>query len=269
MLLEKLINMLVKSNIKICILFLSVFFVSQLYAQQPIVYDETEESDTGLRLSAEISKRLNRFWSVSLEEEVRFSDDISRLDRLYSTLTVAYRINPYINTSIGYQHRLIQQKGKPSTNYVGYLDFRHRGIVSASFSYPVGQFEFNLRQRMNVTLRTDSVNPKENSNPEFISRTRIQAEYSFWSIPLKPYVSVEMFNPLNNPAYISDVWLETLRYTGGFSYRLDARSRIELYYFYEYEMGKDVNIGRNSGRVTITTEKEHNHVLGVAYQYRF
>lgn len=260
--------MLGKTRIRFSLIVLFIYFVSNLYAQN-IVYDETEESDVGLRLSAEISNRFNRFWSVSLEEEVRFRDDISTFDRLYSTVAVTYRINPYFHTSLAYQHRLIQQKGKASTNYQGYLDFRHRGILSVSFSYPVGQFEFSLRQRLNGTLRTDSVNPLEKSNPQIISRTRMQAEYSFWSIPLKPYVSVEMFNPLNNPAYISDVWLETMRYTGGFTYRLDARNRIELYYFYEDEMGKDVNIGRNSGRVTITTEKEHNHVLGIAYQYRF
>lgn len=261
--------MLGKRNVRfLSILFLGILFVSQVYSQT-ITYDETEDTDVGLRLSAEISKRLNRNWSISLEEELRLNDNISRFDRLYSSVSVGYTINPYINTSIGYQHRLIQQKGKASTNYQGYLDFRHRGILSVSFSYPVGQFEFSLRQRLNGTLRTDSVNPLEKSNPQIISRTRMQAEYSFWSIPLKPYVSVEMFNPLNNPAYISDVWLETMRYTGGFTYRLDARNRIELYYFYEDEMGKDVNIGRNSGRVTITTEKEHNHVLGIAYQYRF
>lgn len=88
--------MLGKRNVRfLSILFLGILFVSQVYSQT-ITYDETEDTDVGLRLSAEISKRLSRNWSISLEEELRLNDNISRFDRLYSSVSVGYTINPYI-----------------------------------------------------------------------------------------------------------------------------------------------------------------------------
>ena len=81
--------MLGKRNVRfLSILFLGILFVSQVYSQT-ITYDETEDTDVGLRLSAEISKRLSRNWSISLEEELRLNDNISRFDRLYSSVSVS------------------------------------------------------------------------------------------------------------------------------------------------------------------------------------
>ena len=248
-------------------LFLIYSFLSN--AQGNIVYDETSDSDVQFRIAAEITKRLNRNWSLSWEEEIRLRENISEFDRLYTTLGIRYRISPYFSLSLAGQHRLINHPGKPSTDYQGYWDHRYRGMFTASVIYPIGQYELSFRQRINATLRTDSVNTAEANNPKLMSRSRLQLEYSFWSLPIKPYVSIEMFNPLNNVSYISDEWVETMRYTVGTAYRIDARSRLEFYYFFEHDFGKDVNIKKNSGIVEITKETEFNHVFGIAYQYRF
>ena len=251
------------------VLSIFILFSCILQAQQ-IIRLETNDSDVGMRFSAEVTKKLSRNWSGSWEEEFRLRDNISAMDRLYSGLSVSYDVSPYFSTSLAYQHQLINHEGKPSTDYQEYWDFRHKGVLSGSFTYPIGQFELSLRQRFDMTLRTDSINPEEANNPKLEARTRVELQYSFWATPLKPYASVEMFNPLNNVAYTQDEWLTSMRYTAGLTYRLDARTRVELYYFFENENKQDVNIGRNNpNKVTITTEKEQKHVIGIAYKYKF
>ncbi len=223
-------------------------------------------SDVQFRVSGEIAKKVTRSLTLSLEEELRLKDNFSSFDRLYSTLQASYSFNPWLKAGASYSYLVISKEKYDQS----YLDFRHRVSLDIEPSYIMGQFEFSLRERLQGTYRTDSVNTEEKPNPALVLRSRLKLEYSFWSVPLKPYVAVEMFNPLNNPDCLKDesgAWLENMRYSAGFTYRFDARNWVEFYYMFEHATGKDVNI--KSTETIIKTEIQDNHIFGLSYKYKF
>ena len=64
---------------------------------------------------------------------------------------------------------------------------------------------------------------------------------------LKPYVSVEMYNPLQNVN--KNNWLSKMNYRAGLEWKIDSVNGLEFYYMFEHEV----------------TKKVGNHIVGVAY----
>ena len=78
-------------------------------------------------------------------------------------------------------------------------------------------------------------------------RSRLKLNYSFMNKHLKPYVSVEMYNPLQNVN--KNNWLSKMNYRAGLEWKIDSVNGLEFYYMFEHEV----------------TKKVGNHIVGVAY----
>lgn len=212
-----------KSRFLLVISFLLVSF--NLLADDVFVQDFRTRAK--LSLNYKPIKEITLNWT----EEARFKNNSSSFDRLYSGLGVTY--NAHKNFSMGaiYEFQALQ-KAKD------HFQLRHRAKFFVQPSVYFGRFGLSLREMPQMTYSSDI---------EWQLRSRLKLNYSFTNKHLKPYVSVEMYNPLKNVN--KNNWVTKVGYQAGIEWKIDAVNALEFYYMFEHEV----------------TKKVGNHIIGIAY----
>ena len=202
-----------------------IIIVSNLFAQDVFVQDF--RTRFSLSLNYKPIKEITLNWT----EEARFKNNSSKFDRLYSGLGITY--NAHKNFSMGaiYEFQVLQKS-------VDHFQFRHRVKFVVQPNVSFGRFNLSLREMPQMTY-TDYV--------DWTLRSRLKLNYSFMNKHLKPYVSVEMYNPLQNVN--KNNWLSKMNYRAGLEWKIDSVNGLEFYYMFEHEV----------------TKKVGNHIVGVAY----
>ena len=202
-----------------------VLVASNLFAQDAFVQDF--RTRFSLSLNYKPIKEITLNWT----EEARFKNNSSKFDRLYSGLGITY--NAHKNLSMGaiYEFQVLQKS-------VDHFQFRHRVKFVVQPNVNFGRFNLSLREMPQMTY-TDYV--------DWTLRSRLKLNYSFMNKHLKPYVSVEMYNPLKKN--VGKDWLSKMNYRAGLEWKIDSVNGLEFYYMFEHEV----------------TKKLGNHIVGVAY----
>ena len=210
---------------RLLLLISSILIVSNLFAQDVFVQDF--RTRFSLSLNYKPIKEITLNWT----EEARFKNNSSKFDRLYSGLGITY--NAHKNFSMGaiYEFQVLQKS-------VDHFQFRHRVKFVVQPNVSFGRFNLSLREMPQMTY-TDYV--------DWTLRSRLKLNYSFMNKHLKPYVSVEMYNPLQNVN--KNNWLSKMNYRAGLEWKIDSINGLEFYYMFEHEV----------------TKKLGNHIVGVAY----
>ena len=203
----------------------SILIVSNLFAQDVFVQDF--RTRFSLSLNYKPIKEITLNWT----EEARFKNNSSKFDRLYSGLGITY--NAHKNFSMGaiYEFQVLQKS-------VDHFQFRHRVKFVVQPNVSFGRFNLSLREMPQMTY-TDYV--------DWTLRSRLKLNYSFMNKHLKPYISVEMYNPLKKN--VGKDWLSKMNYRAGLEWKIDSVNGLEFYYMFEHEV----------------TKKLGNHIVGVAY----
>ena len=212
-------------KIRFLLLISSILIVSNLFAQDVFVQDF--RTRFSLSLNYKPIKEITLNWT----EEARFKNNSSKFDRLYSGLGITY--NAHKNFSMGaiYEFQVLQKS-------VDHFQFRHRVKFVVQPNVSFGRFNLSLREMPQMTY-TDYV--------DWTLRSRLKLNYSFMNKHLKPYVSVEMYNPLQNVN--KNNWVTKVNYRAGLEWKIDSVNGLEFYYMFEHEV----------------TKKVGNHIVGVAY----
>ena len=121
---------------------------------------------------------------------------------------------------------------------VDYFQLRHRVKFVVQPNESFGRFNLTLRELPQMTY-TSAV--------DWELRSRLKLNYSFMNKHLKPYISVEMYNPLKKN--VGKDWLSKMNYRAGLEWKIDSINGLEFYYMFEHEV----------------TKKAGNHIVGVAY----
>ncbi len=210
---------------RLLLLISSILIVSNLFAQDVFVQDF--RTRFSLSLNYKPIKEITLNWT----EEARFKNNSSKFDRLYSGLGITY--NAHKNFSMGaiYEFQVLQKS-------VDHFQFRHRVKFVVQPNVNFGRFNLSLREMPQMTY-TDYV--------DWTLRSRLKLNYSFMNKHLKPYVSVEMYNPLQNVN--KNNWVTKVNYRAGLEWKIDSVNGLEFYYMFEHEV----------------TKKLGNHIVGVAY----
>lgn len=142
--------------------------------------------DFGGNISVELSKKLGKKIDLSLEEEVRLTDNMSHFDRSATTFGADFKLlKKYLKAGVGYSALVYNE-----TNY--YL-LDHRAIASLTGSAYAGNFEFSLRARYQATFMDESYGNSHKVNPKQIVRGKAEIEYDVAKIKLNPYISAEAY----------------------------------------------------------------------------
>lgn len=259
----------------------------------PAQTEVSNDPEVGGRLSFELNKKIAKGLHVYLDEEVRFDDNFSSFNRFHTTLGITYKVLPYLKAGFGYA--LIN--GYDGTDKQ-FNSPRHRLFADLTGSYRLGDWQFSLRERVQMTHRTDSFNEYQNPENLWMLKSRLKVTYKGFR-RWEPYGSVELRHTLNAPVikatyneangtWISSetglakneagwfldgfngMYLNRLRGTLGVSYRLDRRSTLEVYFIGDYGMEKKVDANAEGTKLkAYTVEKEFNGWIGASYSYTF
>lgn len=150
-----------------------------------------QEFDFAARASAGVDVKLRKGLHLDVEEEVRAGLD--GLSSLRSTVGLSYKLNKYLKFGGGYT--LINPFDAED---MAFKAPRHRFFADVTGSYRVGDFQFQLRERVLLTQRTGEFNVYQNTPNEFALRTRFGARYKGIR-DIEPYAFFDLKTLLNEP----------------------------------------------------------------------
>ena len=243
-------------------------------------YSETSSSDFRARAGITLEYKPCNSLTLSLGEELRAMQSLRSFDRAMTSLGVEWGAFKHFDVGVGYT--LINALKTPSdaAPYMG--GPRHRAYVNAEYTLPLGNFRLSLRERVQCTWRTDSVNVAEKANPSLVLRSRLKLSYKCVRAPLVPYAYFELYNTLNAP-YVSldglsgaasgaslQNYVCRYRAGAGLKYRFNRHTSLSAYYTFDDDINYDVNITRGKGKVNrVVRETQLRHIIGVELTHRF
>ncbi|NDV46671.1 DUF2490 domain-containing protein [Paludibacter sp. 221] len=196
-------------------LFLCSFF--QLKAQ---LYD------AGGIGSIALSKELGQFTELTLEQELRFDRGFSSLNRSSTSIGADFTIiRRTLKAGVAYD---LHYRRNSSNMY----EVRHRISASVVGQYRYERFIFKLRSRAQATIRDESSGDYK-YNPKYVWRNRLMVEYNIRRSPFRPYVSGEIFCPLNSDY---GFFMDSYRLTIGTEYSLSKRSSLDFQFRFDQDI---------------------------------
>lgn len=179
-----------------------------------------KETRLGASLSLEVEKDLNRFFSLTGEEEVRLLDNNTGFDR-----TV---------TSLGIDYALFDRRVKIGTYYAFlylynndyFFEPRHRYYFNLSYKETFGSWILSWRGRMQGTYR-DENRGEYKINPKYVMKNKCEVAYLIFGSPWKPRLSCDFSTNLNDP--VRGCELTRLRFEGGATWRLNRTDYIDFF----------------------------------------
>lgn len=171
-----------------------------------------------------IERKINAAFIASGGLEWRTKDNLGKTDRLELDAGVKYALLPFLKLGTGYEmyYRNIRK---------GDWDFFHCYYFDTAFSFRLQRIKFALRERFQHTFIED-----EN---ELRMRSRIKLAYDISKSGLELYVSVEMYNGLNNGEHFD---VRRLRYRGGIILPLSDRWEMDAFYCRQWESEEQRNV---------------------------
>lgn len=227
-----------------------------------------------LRFGAEFNKKWRNGLRLGVSEDLRFDLYNSAVGphfrKSYTTLDFGYKPIDYLKLDVGYTLRIIgadstwsaTKKADPSEW------IRHRLFFSATGSYTFQYAKIYLRERVQLDMRTDSVNLLEKNRYNVLLRSKIGTEFIVPGKPVKPYLWLELINTLNAPEYQQKdgrQFITDIRTQAGVKWRLTKLSSLDFYYRFTYGYDRDINITKNKGKIQLTEEKCFMHSIGIFY----
>jgi hypothetical protein len=193
-----------------------------------------QNNDAGLWLSANIEKNFNQYLGISFSEELRLMENISEASTIFSDIGFEYRYNKHLKASAHY--RFLNDR-RLDDSYAS----KNRFYFDISYRQKIKPFAFLLRERLQSQFV--EFNSSQENNPELYSRTKATVKLDL-KYKVSPYLSTELFNPINNPAAR---FVDKARYCAGFEYLFSPRQMLDLNYMiqksYTDVPGNDFIIG--------------------------
>lgn len=239
---------------------------------------KSTESDTvqsvQMRLGAEFQKEWKCGVRLGIEEDLRFdlynSDFGPAFRKSYTTLTLGYAPIEYVKIDAGYTLKLrnadstwTEAQRKDVNEWL-----RHRVFFGVTGSYRVDFVKLYLRERAQLEMRTDSVNPLEKNKYDWKLRSKIGADFDIPGKPVKPYIWLELINTLNAPEYQQKdgkQFITDIRTQAGVKWRVSRLSTLNFFYRFTYNYDRDINITKKKGYIELTEVTQFGHAIGISY----
>lgn len=198
--------------------------------------------DAGLWTSVNLEVKLVKKLSFNLSEELRFNENITELGAAFTDAGLSYKLNKHFQ--FGANYRFIQRR-----KVEDYYSLRHRFYVDAKYSHKLKPFEISLRTRFQDQLE-DIGRAADGGIPIYYLRNKLSASWNTKKA-YSPYVSLELFSPLNYPR---EVAFDGIRTAAGVEYEFTKHHKVDAFYMIQ----KELNVER---QVT-------DFVIGIGYYYK-
>ena len=236
--------------------------------------DATTANVAQLRFGATFTKKWNNGLRLGVREDLWFDVYNSEVGpyfrKSYTTLDFGYKPIEYVKLDLGYTLKLLGPDSTWSdTKKADTKEWiRHRVFFSVTGSYSFDYAKIYLRERVQLDMRTDSVNLLEQNQYDWCLRSRIGSEFIIPGKPVKPYLWLELINTLNAPEYQQKnghQFISSVRTQAGVKWRVSRLSSLDFFYRFTYGYDRDINITKKKGYIELTEEKTYMHTIGVIY----
>lgn len=275
-----------KTVLTIALIFFAGFGFPSLKAQTDVDLDP----EFGGRLSVSVDKKLARGLHVSLEEEIRMDNNFGSFDRFHTTLALSYKVSDYLKLGVGYA-----MINPYSSSNSAFKSSRHRLMLDATGSLRFGDWRLSLRERFQATYRSGDMNEYQNPRTALTLKSRLKLSYKGLR-RLEPYAYIELRNTLNAPVisasydgtnYLtsalsqygeagwfidswSGVYVNRVRGSVGFDYRLSKTSSIDVSLMADHIMDKVVDANAEGTKLkSYTRETGFVGWINIGYSYSF
>src|SRR4051812_16469032 len=146
-------------------------------------------NDAQVRFNLGLEKRITKRFSVTLDQQDRFTKNVAEFTRASFDIGLNYKINKFLRIKADYV--FIQKRNK-----LDYFTARNWYYVAAIFKQEVGSWKFfyrNLLQaRMGQTNSIEATNMMLYDRNKITIRHETTRRFAFW-------VAEEIYIPLNSP----------------------------------------------------------------------
>lgn len=207
----------------------------------------SQESTTDIELwnNFSLTKEIGKKLEVELEEEIRFRENASKLDKLFTGLSAEYEIIKDLEA--GLEFRLYR-----NTKNKGGIEFQKRIRGTLEYSYKLNRFKIGLRTGLQNKDENLWLNDVQTTSSIYNWRNKLSIQYNIPKTKLTPEFSSELFRVYEEE---QEAKFNKLRLTLEFRFPILKNTKMELF----YRLDKALNI-------EIPTD---THIIGTGINYTF
>lgn len=192
---------------------------TRLYAQ--------DYPDGGLWNTFNAEYALNSRFVVQFTQELRFRENLSRLNLFYTNLGIEYKLSKNIKTAFVY--RWIDKYLDDNT-----FSFRHRLMLDMTYKYKVKNLNLSYRHRLQVEGR-DIFTSENGKRKEWYSRSKVTVKYDRGKRYI-PYAAIELrYQIQDHRNFESDKTWHRVRWIAGTDYKINNKNIFSFYYLIQNE----------------------------------
>lgn len=190
-----------------------------------------------------VSKKINKTYSASLDQEFRFDHNSSRLGEYFSNLGISHDLNKYISVAANYRF------SRELTNSRNILH-SHRYHFDLSYGYKFDRIKFSYRARYQSTY--DEIGASDDWQvPSSYFRNKISIEYNVRMTRAIPFAEAEIYY---RTGPFSAKGFSKYRLTAGINYNLKNGNEVSVF----FRRQAQINSGANSS----------DYILGLMYEFK-
>lgn len=214
--------------------FLLIVTTSSLYSQ---------ESDFGVWYNASIEYDLTKKIEIQLDPALRTYDKASKIEEFFLETELSYKITKFISVAGSYRiTNNIEEDGK--------FHLRHKWYAGVKGSVDIWIIDLSGRLRFERRYKT-YFEDEEDKIPDSYTRLKAKAVFKTPSFPLNPYISAELFFPVNKEP---DNVIDKKRFAGGVRYKVSKNHHIDLEYMFQRDFHPRL---------------KNEHIVSVGYKLEF
>lgn len=231
------------------------------------VFETTIDPDFQPRVDVEFEFPLADDFSFIINNELRFRDNSTRVDRNYLLGAFSWETCDYFSLDAGYIFQSVLNRG--DVEYSKYWQYRHRVYLDLKAQVELDDWKLSLTERPLVNLRPwadDVYDPKD----EWLVRSKLKVDYDIPKTELTPYAFFELSNTLNTVNYGGGPFVDRLRFCVGLKWETSDFNSIELYYYFDIRNTREVSYTTGSSGIYdiyLNKERQYVHVLGLSFNF--
>jgi len=198
--------------------------------------------DAGLWTSVNFEAKLVKKVSLTISQELRFNENITELGAAFTDAGLSYKLNKHFEIAANY--RFTQRRRNDN-----YYSFRQRFYGDVKYSRKLKPFDVSFRTRIQDQI-SDIGRASDGGVPEYYWRNKLSLKWDTKKA-YSPYVSVELFSPLNYPRINA---FDAMRTTAGVEYEISKHHKVDIYYMIQ--------------KVLNVSKPETDFILGLGYFYK-
>ncbi|WP_428654862.1 DUF2490 domain-containing protein [Runella sp.] len=201
----------------------------------------SQATDIGLWAGVGAEKKINKKWSINVNVQTRFTDNISVLKAYLGEAGLSYKLNKHWEVSGYYRYIGRRKKNEDKTGYE-YRSY-NRFYADLAYDHKIWKLKFDYRLRYQNQFQDDESAAENNSS---YIRNKFELSYPNKS-RFTPYISTDIF-------YEIGADFDQMRNKAGIEIAINKTNKLDLSGFTDYRL-----VG----------SQENRFLIGVAYKVKF